>query len=371
MDKGTGRILWSRRGEQSGPIASTTKILTALVVSRDGELDRLVSIPATPPLSEGTIGLAPRDTFSRRQLLYAMLLPSANDAAYVLADDVGGSQAGFVADMNQLALELGTRDVHMTNPHGLPEGNPRATALAVARWARILLDDPELSRIVRTRSYRLGRFGVLRNTNRLLWSDPRVVGVKTGFTNPAGYCLVAAGRVPSSTVITVVLGEPSNVARFKDSATLLKWAYGLYRPEAVVSAGSQYATASLPDWGEKRVRLVAATDSTAVVIGGVPERVEIIAPPAVPTPVRKGQTLGFVRVTQGPRTLANVALVAAQPVAAPSVFDKIRILWERVAGWLGTRRVVENVTLDSTPRAHLAPQVALERYTASLAWRHC
>lgn len=333
IDARTGRVLWSRKSTQPRAIASTTKILTALVAVESGELDRRVSIDSTPPVGNGSLGLRPGDTLTRRQLIYAMLLKSANDAAYVLAADVAGDQKTFAADMNATAKEIGhAQGVNMRNPHGLPDGDHRGTALAVAHWSRRLLETPELAPVVAARRYRLGgRFGAISNTNWLLYMDHRVIGVKTGYTDAAGYCLAAAGRRPGATLIAVVLGCPTERARFTDASKLLRWAYDRYRTRRVVVGRRGYATTRLPEWGNRRLRAVAASEASATMLLGVPTQREVVALGALKTPVATGQPVGFIRVRQEGLLLATVPLVAAESVPTPSLWDRVR-LWLGAAG---------------------------------------
>lgn len=329
MDARTGRVLWSRKPTQVRAIASTTKILTALVVSQADQLDKKVSIVTTPPVSNGSMSLRPGDALTRRQLLYALLLKSANDAAWVLAVDVAGSQEAFASRMNHLARQIGNAEgVLMSNPHGLPDRDHHATALAVASWSRRLLEDEQLAPIVQSKRFRLGgRFGTIVSTNWLLFKDPRILGIKTGYTDAAGYCLAAAGRRPQATLIAVVLGSPTEQSRFTDAARMLRWGYSRFQTRTVVVADQAYATPLVPDWGDRRVRLVASSQAKAtVLIGGPKLERQVVAPKAMGTPIIRGQEAGFVRVTQEGRLLATVPLVAAEPIPAPSFWDRLRLL---------------------------------------------
>jgi serine-type D-Ala-D-Ala carboxypeptidase (penicillin-binding protein 5/6) len=325
IDAGSGQVIWSLRAAEPRPIASTTKILTALVVKAAGDLDKVVSIDATPAIRDGTVGLGPADHLTRRQLLYLMLLKSANDAAYVLADDVGGSQSAFAARMNAYAVRAGTTNVHMTNPHGLPDPRHKATAMALARWAQLLLDDPVLAEIVRTKRYALGRFGTIRNTNWLLWTDPRIIGVKTGYTDSAGYCLVAAGRTSYATVIAVVLGDPIDVGRFRDAERLLEWAYTQYRMRPLADVNRVYALPRIPAWNGLPVPLVARTSLTTMTLAQTQFAEEVVAPAVVEPPVRKGETLGFLRLSEQGRTIAVVPLEASASVRRPTSLESLRL----------------------------------------------
>jgi serine-type D-Ala-D-Ala carboxypeptidase (penicillin-binding protein 5/6) len=339
MDADSGRVIWSYRGGEPRPIASTTKILTALVVSAAGDLDNMVSIDSTPPLYDGTIGLGPSDHLTRRQLLYLMLLPSANDAAYVLAKDVGGTEQAFVDSMNAYAKRLDTQNVHMTTPHGLPDPNHKATADALARWSQALLKDPVLSEIVRTKTYRAGRFKVT-NTNWLLWTDPQIIGIKTGYTDAAGYCLVAAARTPWTTLISVILGEPVDMYRFRDSEKLIGWAETRYHPTPMVDMGRVYALPAVPAWNGLPAPLVAQSQMTTIALDDASFRTEVVAPTVVEPPIRKGEVLGFLRLYDSDRVVGSVPLVAQSSIRSPSWVESLRLLLLNPRGLADKARLI-------------------------------
>jgi D-alanyl-D-alanine carboxypeptidase (penicillin-binding protein 5/6) len=332
VDARTGRVLWGRGQELSRPIASTTKILTALVARKAGDLDKVVSVDATPPVADG-IGLAPGDHFTRRQLLWAMMLKSANDAAYVLAEDVAGSQEEFVARMNAEArLQSAGKGVTLANVHGLPNPKHKATATAVCAWTRSLLDDPELSYIVRTKYYRLGRFGTVANTDQLLWWDKRVVGVKTGYTDAAGYCLSSALVSPEATLVAVVLGAPTDTERFRQSYTLLKWGLTRYRAQRVVRSRQPVGSIPVPEWDELLLTVRARSDATATVLLDAPLSRRVVVQPALATPITTGQVVGAITITQEGRTLATVDVVVDRSVPTPTFWDRVRLWWRRLWG---------------------------------------
>lgn len=330
VDARTGRVLWGRGQELSRPVASTTKILTALVARKAGDLDRVVTVETTPPVADG-IGLAPGDRFTRRQLLWAMLLKSANDAAYVLAADVAGSQEEFVARMNAEArLEGFSKGVTLANVHGLPDSKHRATAAAVSAWSRSLLDDPELSYMARTKYFRLGRFGTEANTNQLLWWDKRVIGVKTGYTDAAGYCLSSALASPDATLVAVLLGAPTDAERFRQSYALLRWGLTRYRPRRVVRAGERAGSIRVPEWDQLVLTVRTASDVTATVLLDAPLERHVVVQPALPTPITTGQVVGAVTIEQEGRTLATADLVVDRSVPTPTFWDRVRLWWRRL-----------------------------------------
>ncbi|MEV5574685.1 serine hydrolase [Spirillospora sp. NPDC052269] len=234
-----GNTTWGSGAESARPIASITKLMTALVVVHAGDLDRTITIKRKYRTygarhDASMAGLHPGDRLTARQLLYAMLLPSGSDAAFALVESYGGTWPKFVARMNATAADLGMADTRYDNFDGLPWPSRTAdssTPRDLVVLAREALTDPTVRRVVGTRTYTLPKTRTHRaytwtNTNRLLGTYNGVRGVKTGFTNTAGYCLLFTARRGKRTVYGAVLGEPTSTARFTDATRLLDWAFG-------------------------------------------------------------------------------------------------------------------------------------------------
>ena len=219
-------VLASRDGDTRRPMASVTKVMTALVVRDHVELDEQTRISQTAAaVGESEIGLAPREIWEVEELLEAMLIRSGNDAAMALAELVGGSVSGFIDLMNVKAAELGLTNSHFTNPHGLDHPEHYSSARDLVTLARTALADPILARIARTRLIRFkpDPAGVERkaiNTNKLLGAFPGVVGMKTGFTGRAGRVLISVLDRTDRVLIAVVLGSDDH---FADSRELLEY----------------------------------------------------------------------------------------------------------------------------------------------------
>ncbi len=216
MDAASGRVVFQRNAHQRWAPASTTKIMTAIVTLENGRLDQQVTI-REDHLSEGSVmGLLDGDVVTVDDLLWGLLLNSGNDAAMALAEAVGGSVEGFVAMMNQKAAELGLKDTHFVNPHGLDEPGHYSSAYDLAVMARYALGIPRFAQIVATESRQLETTKVyyLRNTNQLLRLPDRVPGidgVKTGLTDECGDCLVASVTRQGHRVVVVLLGAENRV----------------------------------------------------------------------------------------------------------------------------------------------------------------
>ncbi len=208
------------------PMASVTKMMTAVVVRDVLDLDARVRVSETAAgVGESEVGLIPGERWSVRDLLYALLVRSANDAAVTLAEAAGGTVAGFAEMMNARAAALGLENTSFANPHGLDAAGHFASAADLAVLGAHLLDDPLLAEMVRTRIVAFrpapnGSSRVIANTNQLLGDYPGVLGVKTGFTGDAGLVLVSALQTSERLLIGVVMGSD---AHFDDSRELLEY----------------------------------------------------------------------------------------------------------------------------------------------------
>jgi len=238
VDANTGKVLYSKNDEAKRPVASTQKLITALLVAEAGNLDKEVEIEATDTNCEPTkIYVKPGQSYTRLQLLNALLVKSGNDVARALARDNAGSVSAFADKMTQRVRSLGGTSSNFENPNGLPAQGQYSTARDMARVARMVYRNPTLREIVCQRNYNFrfnsGNVVPLRNTNRVLRTYSFCNGMKTGYTELAGHCLISSGSYNGRDVIAVVLG--STKARIADeSAKLL--AYGLNIPSSKLGA---------------------------------------------------------------------------------------------------------------------------------------
>jgi len=226
MDASTGRILYAKNPELRCPPASTTKLMTAIVVMENANLADIVTISnKAANVSPHKAGFKRGDKVTVEKLLYAALLGSANDAAVALSESVAGSEARFVELMNRKAVEIGARDTKFINSNGLPGSGQYITAYDLSKIMNYALRYPTLKQIIGTRVTGVwtenGNAIFLKNTNRLLWSDEDLVGGKTGYTRKARHCFVCAAERNKETVIIALLGSPSRENLWKETEELI------------------------------------------------------------------------------------------------------------------------------------------------------
>ena len=224
LDGMTGECLYEKNGDQRALIASTTKIMTGLLVCEAGDLDRTVTVPETAAGTEGSsMYLKSGETLTRRELLYGMMLHSGNDAALTLAISVSGSEAAFVRQMNRRACALNLTQTHFANPHGLDSGENYSTALDLARLAQAALQNERFRAVVSTKTITCaGR--TLTNHNKLLWRYDGCIGVKTGYTRHAGRILVSAAERGGRMLIAVTISDPDD---WRDHVSLLDYGFAV------------------------------------------------------------------------------------------------------------------------------------------------
>jgi D-alanyl-D-alanine carboxypeptidase (penicillin-binding protein 5/6) len=222
-----GEVLYEKNADQMRPPASTEKLLTALIIAESGDLEREVNVEPTDTLAEPVkLNIKPGETYQRIDLLRALLVKSPNDVARCLARDNAGSIEAFADVMNRRARELGASHSHFVNPNGLPVPGQYSTARDLAIIARTAYANRIIRSIVCLPQlvfrYANGRTRELENTNKVLKRLPYCNGMKTGFTEAAGHCLICSGSRPGRDVIVVVLGGTRSGV-WRDASALLSW----------------------------------------------------------------------------------------------------------------------------------------------------
>lgn len=299
LDADTGELLYARHPDAPGLIASTTKIMTAYLACLDGGLDRPVQIPAAAVGVEGTsLYLREGETLSREELLYGTVLQSGNDAALALAIAVGGSEAAFVARMNETARSLGLQNTHYANPHGLDQEGNYSSARDLALLTAKALENPDFRRICATKSVAVSGDRVLTNHNKLLWRCPGCIGVKTGYTRAAGRLLVSAAEREGRTLICVTINDPAD---WQDHMALLDWGFARYEARAVAVRGEALLTAP------GGTPLLADADLTLCLAPG--ETPRLVYCPGLSSELLSGTAAGSVRVLLNGKTVAEIPVV--------------------------------------------------------------
>lgn len=330
-----GRTLWSRQAQDERAMASTTKIMTALVVLDNADLSEAVTVSARAAgVGEAEVDLVAGQTLTVGELLEATLVRSANDGAFALAEHVAGSVEEFVTLMNEKAAGLGLAHTSFANPHGLDAPGHYTSAEDLATLASIAMADPRFAGIVSKASVTVAGAGGLKrydNSNKLLGSYEGADGVKTGWTNKAGYCVVASATRDQVGLIAVVLGTDDENERFSEARALLDWGFEHYAVTTVATAETTAALIPVTDYLDRSVAAVVAEDSAVPVFdleGDISSSVDVVDD--VDAPVAAGQRLGTLTIVQGDRLLVQVPLVAGEAVETPDAWSGVKIWFTRI-----------------------------------------
>jgi len=328
----TGEVLLTHSAHARVPIASITKLMTVLVTLEHARMDDVVTVsPRAASTGEESIHLHARERISVHDLVAGALIQSANDAADALADYVGhGNRAAFVALMNAKARALGLQDTHFVRPDGLDAPGHVSSARDVLRLAQVAMHDADVRRIVGERTAIIAGGRVLHTWNDLLGRFPGLIGIKTGHTELAGWCEVAAARGRGLTVYAVVLGAPDRAVRNDELSELLAWGLSRYRVVPVIAESRVYATARV-EYGRKAVPLVAPRDFIRSVRLGRPLVQRVVAPATLALPVRKGEHAGKVEIMLGGNVIATAPLVASRSVSRPGPGGRLSFYAGRTA----------------------------------------
>jgi len=341
IEESTGQQLLGDNSNAELAIASTTKLMTALVTLRHARLNEVFTDPDWYPAAEDSqIGLVPGEQMSVRDLLIAMLLPSADDAAEDLAYNVGhGSVARFEAMMNARARELGLTHTHYTTPIGLDTAGNYSSAHDLTMLARYdLQTEPFFRAVVRMKSAVVrmgGQVRVVTNLNDLLDRYSWINGVKTGHTLDAGYVLVASGTQDGMTLIDAVLGTPSEAARDDAALDLLDWGFANFRLRTPVRQGQLIARAIVNGNPSQTVRLLATATDTHVFARSARIRLSVHAPTQLVGPLALDAKVGWVTVRDGGQVQARIPLrlaTAVPQIKHSAVLDSVVVVSATLSG---------------------------------------
>jgi D-alanyl-D-alanine carboxypeptidase len=332
MNAATGDVLISKNANARLPIASLTKLMTVDVALQHLSVDRYVTVSArATDVGEESAGLRAGERIEVGDLVRAALIQSANDAADALADAASdGNRALFVGWMNKEAREIGLTHTHFVRPDGLDARGHYSSARDITRLARWAMGLSEVRQAVRLRTSTISRGRRLTTWNDLLGSFPGVVGVKTGHTDDAGWCQVALLDRGGLQIYATILGSPSRSRRNHDLAELLHFALSRYRLVEVVSARDSLSEVAT-EYGGSAVPVAASSSLALPVRVDRPLVEKLVLPRTLSLPVKRGQSVGEVRIFANGKLLGKRKLIAMRSVGKASLLDK--------AGWYGGQTV--------------------------------
>jgi len=328
MDKDSGRVLYARNPHVRRPMASITKIMTAVLALELGDLEERVVVSPRAAVVEGSsIWLEEGEEKTLEELVYGLLLRSGNDAAAAIAEHLAGSIENFALIMTQRARQLGAHNTRFKNPHGLHDENHYTTAYDMAVITRHALGIETFREIIATPQAEISWPGhewsrVLRNQNRLLDLYPGGDGVKTGWTTPAGRCFVGSATREDWQLIAVVLNAPS---MWEDAVTLLDLGFDRYRRHLIFEEGAFLRQVPLKGGIREHVRIRAGRGFALALADGEDAalKLEFNLTEDLRAPIREGQLVGTLDISLGGQTLGSVPLQAAEEVARATFLSNL------------------------------------------------
>lgn len=347
-DRISKSMIIGKNEDVKSAMASTTKIMTTIVILEKADLNEKVTVSAKAGGTGGSrLGLKRGDKASVRDLLYGLMLRSGNDAAVTLAEHVGGSVKGFAELMNEKAIELGLTNTHFVTPHGLDDANHYTTALELAKLTDYAMDNEIFAKIVGTKSttiYINNQSRQINNTNELLGVLNGVVGVKTGFTNNAGRCLVTETKRNNMDIITIVLGADTKKDRTKDSVNLIEYTFSKYKmynlEEQIIKEFNKWKNIN-----EKRILIIKGkTSNPKLALGAIEkatipicdnDKIEysINALTEVEAPVEQWNVMGTLTVKINGEILENIDIVNVNEVQKRDWKDYFKIVLNTYGNW--------------------------------------
>jgi D-alanyl-D-alanine carboxypeptidase (penicillin-binding protein 5/6) len=335
-DLDTGQVLFARNADSERPIASLTKIMTALLILERSTPTDVVTVESNAVIAESdrpgisALGLETGERISVENLFFALLLQSANDAAVALADHVSGSEARFVNRMNARAATLRMRRTSFRSPSGLDDRG-YSTARDLVTLTRAAMATEGFASVVSTEFRTIPAPGGgerhVQNRDVLLWLYPGATGVKTGYTSKAGYCVVATAKRDGRRLVAVVLGAPSDA--FSDAAALMDYGFTAFTQHTFVTQGEPNGVVTLPggsapvETGGDLAALVPTASLDAI-------RAEVQVIPGVAYPPAPGERVATLKITIPGLTVGRVPLVVSFVPPPPPIDDGP--WWERAAG---------------------------------------
>ncbi len=321
----TDSVLYEKNARDKRAIASTTKIMTALLVIENGDLNDTVVIKPEQVGVEGTsLYLKEGEKITVKTLLYGLMLRSGNDAAEALAIYVSGDIASFVDLMNGKAQELGMADSNFENPHGLPNDNHYSSAYDMALLTAYAMKNITFREIVSTKNYTAeGRS--FKNHNKLLTMSDDIDGVKTGFTKAAGRCLVSSGEKENMRLVAVTLYDPND---WDDHLKLFDYGFSNFKTRRICAERERLA--QLPIAGLGEVNVIAEKSASYTIKSNDELETQIYLPRFCYAPVEKGEQVGELRVIKNDEVIEKIPLIAEKSVQLPQKESFLKRLLNKI-----------------------------------------
>lgn len=350
IDSESGRVLYEKNADAKMYPASTTKVMTGLLASEYKNLDEQVTAsPNVVKIERGSsqIYINPGEILTMRQLLYALMLSSANDAAIAIAEHLGGSIDGFVTLMNERAQNLGAVNTHFVNPNGLHDDNHYTTARDLSIIAREGMKNPIFREIVGTFQYVIPATNkqvernYLTNGNKLIskvnnkYKYEYAIGIKTGYTTKSEHCLVGGAKKDNLELISVVLGDSKDFM-YPDSIALFEYGFANFKKLEILKKDMIVTTVNIEN-GDRKLNLLATED---YLLTGKEEELEEIQKTKIITqnkdikaPVKKGDIIGTVSYSIDNKIQRNINLVAEEDVLSTRILDKFAEANKKTKWW--------------------------------------
>ena len=344
VDGDTGRILWGKNENKPMAMASTTKIMTALVALENSDITKETTVSKNATLASPVkMHLSVGEKMTIEQLLYAMMLQSYNDSAVAVAEAVGGSVEKFCTMMNEKAKEIGCSDTVFETPNGLDKGNHHSTAEDMSKIGVYALKNQKLMEIMNTRNYTFKSSKTTYsfvNKDRLLSEYEGAIGMKTGFTGKAGHCFVGVANRGNITLVSVVLasgwGTAGKIRKWIDTKALLNYGFNNYKKYSIID-GSEKMNVPI-DKAEKEIVELKYDDSVDLLLSENEKanlKIENELPQNVTAPINYGDSVGVGKIYTGNTLLKTVKIISAENIEKIGVEYNIKKLinqWLKLVG---------------------------------------
>ena len=328
LDAATGRILYEKRADEKSLIASTTKIMTALIICEQcNVLDRMAIPKEAVGIEGSSIYLKEGEVLSLQELLYGMMLHSGNDAATALAIYCGGTVEGFASLMNDKARMLKLSDTHFVNPHGLDAPDHYSTARDLAILASYAMDNPIFAKTVSSKTVTIGH-RALTNHNKLLWRLEGAEGVKTGYTKAAGRILVSSAHRQGRRLVAVTIEDGNDWA---DHAALYEEGFRNYHITKIISQGQDLGTLQVFGGAEQEVTVKASEDFSYALSPEENPTIVLSLKGMTFAPVVEGANAGVAYICLGNQPVGKISVEYAATVELQSEMKK-KCHWQHIFG---------------------------------------